>query len=731
MFHAYYHICNHINSNPGNTAISYISCKYNPKSEEYWIKKTAALFLVFALLLSLGGAAFAESHEASEGETLFLSEDVYADEDSGYALYAHDGGEINAKSSAKSSNSDSATVIASGEGSVVTVGINAIYDAKRGTAVSAEDGGTVTVRKEIRANGDGSCGISADNGTVTALGNVTARGYESEAIEATNGGTVTVKKEIEASFRENEIKVIGDRSKGISADNGTVTANGNVTVEGNDSKAVEAMNGSTVSVKGDVSSTPSEYYPLSILSTTCVDVQSGSTVSVEGNISAEGQRDTYGVKVNAGTATVTGNVEAFIMEETGYSEGAVFAKQGADVTVKGDVSATNCRGAFADLDSTVTVNGNVSIKSAVRNSQYPIFIPAAEGDTRSNLYITGNVESEGSGYISVYSSNGKVTVGGNVTAGAGCEAAVNAAFSAEVDVGGDVKGDVWAGYSSTVIVEGNAEGNVLADETSKIYLGRNDGAEVTEGKDRAYFLIGGVDSGNWENVSVSGSFALGGNGGEKITGVARDASGKAVLPDAEDTSGTKSYYSSVSMQDLEALCASSAAIEVVLSAEGSKVTGVPYGDAYKLVIDPAAASIHLSDLLVTLEQIITDHPEVSAAVSLIAENSLTVSVVEVTVAGLNEAVQAAEGSGVSPCSLNNHGGITVTAEMLGSAGIEGIKVFYKEQQLRSDDYTLYNNSDGSVSLLISNTYLMALGKGIYTFTAEINGLIISFVLSVE
>lgn len=711
------------------------------------MKKTAALFLTFAVLLSLCGAAFAEDENyrsfeiSGEGNKLTISEDVYAEENTRYALYAHDGGVINAEGSAYSSNSNGATVIASGEGSVVTVGINAIYDAKRGTAVSAEDGGTVTVRKEIRANGDGSCGISADNGTVTALGNVTARGYESEAIEATNGGTVTVKKEIEASFRENEIKVIGDRSKGISANGGTVTANGNVTVEGNDSKAIEAMNGSTVTVKGDVSSTPSEYYPLSILSTTCVDVQSGSTVSVEGNISAEGQLDTYGVKVNAGTATVTGNVEAFIMEETGNFEGAVFAKQGADVTVKGDVSATNCRGVSADLDSTVTVNGNVSIKSAVGNSQYPIFIPAAEGDARSNLYITGNVESEGSGYVGVYSSDGKVTVGGNVTAGAGCEAAVNAAFSAEEDVGGDVKGDVWAGYSSTVIVEGNAEGNVLADKTSKIYLGGNDGAEVTEGKDSVYFLIGGVDSGNWENVSVSGSFALGGNGGEKITGVARDAYGKAVLPDAEDTSGTKSYYSSVSMQDLEALCASSAAIEVVLSAEGSKVTGVsgfgegvtgvPYGDAYKLVIDPAAASIHLSDLLVTLEQIVTDHPEVSAAVSLIAENSLTVSVVEVTVAGLNEAVQAAEGSGVSPCSLNNHGGITVTAEMLGSAGIEGIKVFYKEQQLRSDDYTLYTNSDGSVSLLISNTYLMALGKGIYTFTAEINGLIISFVLSVE
>ena len=711
------------------------------------MKKTAALLLVFALLLSLCGAAFAESYEASEGETLFLSEDVYADEDSGYALYAHDGGEINAKSSAKSSNSDSATVIASGEGSVVTVGINAIYDAKRGTAVSAEDGGMVTVRKEIRANGDGSCGISADNGTVTALGNVTARGYESEAIEATNGGTVTVK---------NEIKAIGDYSKGISANGGTVTANGNVTVEGNDSKAIEATNDSTVTVKGDVSSTPSEYYHPWIITcvTTCVDVQSGSTVSVEGNISAEGQRDTYGVKVNAGTATVTGNVEAFNMEETGHFEGAVFAKQGADVTVKGDVSATNCRGALAYLDSTVTVNGNVSIKSAVGNSQYPINIPAAEGDTRSNLYITGNVESEGAGYIGVYSSDGKVTVGGNVTAGAGCEAAVNAAFSAEVDVGGDVKGDVWAGYSSTVIVEGNAEGNVLADETSKIYLGGNDGAEVTEGKDSVYFLIGGVDSGNWENVSVSGSFALGGNGGEKITGVARDASGKAVLPDAEDTSGTKSYYSSVSMQDLDALCASSTAIEVVLSAEGSKVTGVsgfgagitgaPYGDAYKLVIDPAAASIHLSDLFVTLEQLVADHPEVSTAISFTSgagsanyaayvEPAKKVTVLEVTVANSEgiDSDPASEDSGVSPCSLNNHGGITVTAEKLGSAGIAGIKVFRDGQQLRSDDYTLYTHSDGLVSLLISNTYLMKLGRGTYTFTAEINGMLISFVLSVD
>ena len=57
----------------------------------------------------------------------------------------------------------------------------------------------------------------------------------------------------------------------------------------------------------------------------------------------------------------------------------------------------------------------------------------------------------------------------------------------ETDIGGDVKGDVWAGYSSTVIVEGNAEGNVLADETPKIYLGGNDGAEITEGKDSVYF----------------------------------------------------------------------------------------------------------------------------------------------------------------------------------------------------------------------------------------------------
>lgn len=725
------------------------------------MKKTVALFLTFAVLLSLCGAAFAEneiyqSFEVSgEGTKRMISEDVYAAKNTRYALYAHDGGEINAEGSAYSSNSVGATVIASGEGSVVTVGENAEYRAERGTAVSADDGGTVTVRKEIRANGDGSCGISADNGTVTALGNVTARGYESEAIEATNGGTVTVGGDISAE---------GYNSRGVSANAGTVTANGNVTVDGDHTKVVEAINGSTVSVTGDISATLDslfymprehfnndfEYYNTSYNAVVlAVDVQNGSTVSVEGDISAYG-RGVIGVKAYAGTANVTGNVEVFdspqdIRGMTPYEDSALYAEEGAHITVKGDVSSTYSNGISALRGCTVTVDGNVIALNPTERNECDIWAATGNGDC--DIYITGNLITEGLENTGAYAvDKSKVTVGGNVTAGEECYAAVYAESDAEANVGGDVKGDVEAWFSSTVIVEGNAKGEIYSDEKSKIYLGGNDGAEVTEGKDRVYFLIGGVDSGNWENVSVSGSFALGGNGGEKITGVARDASGKAVLPDAEDTSGTKSYYSSVSMQDLEALCASSEAIEVVLSAAGSKVTGVsgfgagvtgvPYGDAYKLVIDPAAASIHLSDLLVTLEQIVRVYPELSADISFTSETGsagYAAAVVEVAVVNTEEInPNPVSGEpGVSPCRFNGHGGITVTAEKLGSAGSSGIKVFHDGQQLRSDDYTLYKHSDGSVSLIISNTYLMKLGRGTYTFTAEINGTLINFVLYVD
>ena len=672
------------------------------------MKKTAALFLVFALLLSLGGAASAESHEASEGETLILSEDVYAAKNTGYALYAHDGGEIHAEGSAYSSNSDGATVIASGEGSVVTVGENAEHNAHWGTAVSAEHGGTVTV-----------------------------------------GGDISAK---------------GNNSRGVSANAGTVTANGNVTVEGDYTKVVEAMNGSTVSVTGDISATldsdynepgdhsESDYtYYLKCYNAAVwtVDVRNGSTVSVEGDISAYG-RGVIGVTAYAGTANVTGNVEVFNSPQdmrvmTPFEDSALYAEEGAHITVKGDVSSTYSDGIKALRGCTVTVDGNVIALNPTERNDRGIWAASGNGDC--DIYITGNLITEGLENTGAYPvDKSKVTVGGSVTAGAGCYSAVYAESDAEANVGGDVTGDVEAWFSSTVIVEGNAEGNVLAEEKSKIYLGGNDGAEVTDGKDCVFFLIGGVDSGNWENVSVSGSFALGGNGGEKITGVARDASGKAVLPDAEDTSGTKSYYSSVSMQDLEALCASSAAIEVVLSAEGSKgtgvsgfgagVTGVPYGDAYKLVIDPTATSIHLSDLLVTLEQIVRDYPELSADISFTSEAGsagYAAAVVEVAVVNTEEINPnpVSGESGVSPCRFNGHGGITVTAKKLGSAGSAGIKVFHDGLQLRSDDYTLYKHSDGSVSLLISNTYLMKLGRGTYTFTAEINGTLINFVLYVD
>ena len=63
------------------------------------MKKTVALLLGFAVLLSLCGAAFAEneiyqSFEVfGEGTNLTISEDVYAGKNTGYALYAHDGGD--------------------------------------------------------------------------------------------------------------------------------------------------------------------------------------------------------------------------------------------------------------------------------------------------------------------------------------------------------------------------------------------------------------------------------------------------------------------------------------------------------------------------------------------------------------------------------------------------------------------------------------------------------------
>ena len=59
-------------------------------------------------------------------------------------------------------------------------------------------------------------------------------------------------------------------------------------------------------------------------------------------------------------------------------------------------------------------------------------------------------------------------------------------------------------------------------------------------------------------------------------------------------------------------------------------------------------------------------------------------------------------------------------------GDGSVKVLKDGKELSAKDFSIYTHADGSIDVIMSNTYLFALGSGSYDFTARVGGTEIGF-----
>lgn len=177
------------------------------------------------------------------------------------------------------------------------------------------------------------------------------------------------------------------------------------------------------------------------------------------------QNTTAVVALSDSTLTVNGNVS--VTGDGTYGEGSyagVYA-QNSTVTVNGDVSATGSYDFGVDAegstrDSTVTVNGDVNAKGLNSKGVFA---------DNSTVTVNGDVSADGVLAVGVGAFGGSVTVNGSVTVTGRASFGVYTSDegSNTVVVKGDVSAEngAYADSSSTLVVEGTLRG-----EDTALYL---------------------------------------------------------------------------------------------------------------------------------------------------------------------------------------------------------------------------------------------------------------------
>ena len=159
------------------------------------------------------------------GETLTVEGKVSVD-NGGILDCDDDNGALNVKG----------VVDASGSGSSITVN-DVTFDGASANlgGVRASEGGEVEVKGSVSVNGsDFATGIKAELGTITVVGNVSVNGSTDVAgVDAVNGSTVTVHGDISVICGSED----DYESRGVCSSNSTVTVDGNVSVKSGGNKA--------------------------------------------------------------------------------------------------------------------------------------------------------------------------------------------------------------------------------------------------------------------------------------------------------------------------------------------------------------------------------------------------------------------------------------------------------------------------------------------------------------
>ncbi|MDO4983116.1 MAG: hypothetical protein Q4E35_06130 [Eubacteriales bacterium] len=467
-------------------------------------------------------------------------------------------------------------------------------------------------------------------------------------------------------------KVAGDdsaRDSVFATSSAKVTVSESVTKTGDSSDFAVRANTGDVTVKKDVTESGDG---------DAIYTSNNGNVVVGGDVSESDNGSAIQAYFGS-TVEVTGSVT-----ESGAGD-AISAFSGASITVEGNVTesgkgfAVNASGA----ETIVTVNGNVD-ESGTGSA-----LQAVE----ATIIVIGNVEEKNAGDAISAAKNATVIVGGNVTDGVETAGASNA---------------VTSGFGATVIVEGLVTGQLNTNgqtNSGTIYIGKLNG-DIKEDADlsKIHYLIG---------VASEGSAAL-----SAVTLVS-DIVAQGTI-DGINEEG----YRYTTTADTTALKGET----IVLKPADGKiltVSGFNGADVTYVANEDGTVTFTLGDsftgglqnlVLVLANKPSPDSEPVYYIVPLDSVTEVEFTAPEGVEEGLIKALESAD-----------HVGITVDSSLVGDGSV---KVLKDGEELSAKDFSIYTHADGSIDVILSNTYLFALGSGSYDFTAVVNGLEIPFTVAV-
>ena len=455
-----------------------------------------------------------------------------------------------------------------------------------------------------------------------------------------------------------------------------LTVTGNVTGDGSHN-SVEASGGGEINVGGTVTE---------ISWGDAIYAKDDSTkVVVVGTVTEKGG----GIAINASSGAA---VEVGSVSEDGDGN-AVSAATGASVTVKGNVTegdsgkgnAVNATGA----ETTVTVEGNVTeggTGSAINVSE-------------ATVIIVGNVDEADAGDAISALLNATVIVGGNVTDGVETVGASNA---------------VTSGYGATVIVEGLVTGSLNTNgqtDSGTIYIGELDG-DIRGDADlsKIHYLIGVAPEGSAALSAVTLESDI--VAAETIDGVNEKGYQYTTTADAAALNGKTITLKPEDGKILKVSGFDSKTVKYVANADGTVTFTL--GDGF------VGGMQNL--VLVIVDKPSPDpdpHPDPDPVIYIVPAGSVTV--VEFT------APEGVEEGLIKALDSADHAGMTLDSSLVGDGSV---KVLKDGEELSAKDFSIYTHADGSIDIILSNTYLYALGNGSYDFIAQVGGLEIPFTVVV-
>ncbi len=323
------------------------------------------------------------------------------------------------KGDALSTSGDEDPAVVSEEGETITVEGNVTTTGDASEGVIGENDSNITVNGDITTSGGSikgkdengeywrsSDGVIANGATVKVNGDITVSGTGSAGVSANNNATVEVTGNVEAKGDNQTHEgqtggtYIDDWADGVEADNGSkVTVGGNVTSK--KGMAIDS-HGSEVTVKGDVHSEEES----------AINAREGSTITIDGSVSSNAGITLGGIiETTESTIKITEDV-------TAKNAWGILAGPGADIEVGGNVSSEKEAVYITGNGALIVVDGNVystkgcamdvldqaeaTVKGDVSGNKLAIWM-----DNRSKLQVLGKISSNDVGILlSLYGDQG-------------------------------------------------------------------------------------------------------------------------------------------------------------------------------------------------------------------------------------------------------------------------------------------------------------------------------------